>query len=195
MHSTARSLSPVRYLGAFALPLALLLSACGSGSEPPSAPPAAEPQAASAEQAPAQQPPGPAAEFIEGARSVLGKLQNDADPAALSESADRLMRLGASMVPAYVQRHPHCADYLQATLAIMELWPQLELETIERDYHEDGALPATDNVAVCYHLKDLIVHPATVLALLAQPEVDFAAARREIEETLAHASVVEAALR
>lgn len=195
MHTPTRSLSPVRHWGVFGLPLALVLSACGGGTEPPAATAAPEPQAASAEQAPVQQPPGPAAEFIEGARSLLGKLQDDADPAALSESADRLMRLGAGMVPAYVERHPHCADYLQATLAIMELWPQLDLDTIEHDFHEDGALPATDNVAVCYHLKDLIVHPATVLALLARPEVDFAAARREIEETLAHASVVEAALR
>lgn len=195
MQATQRPLSPFRPLIILVLPLAFALSACSGGTEPTAALPAPEPQAASAEQAPVQQPPGPAAEFIEGARSLLGHLQEGADPAALSESADRLMRLGAGMVPAYVERHPHCADYLQATLAIMELWPQLDLETIEHDYHEDGALPATDNVAVCYHLKDLIVHPATVLALLAQPEVDFAAARREIEETLAHASVVEAALR
>ena len=62
------------------------------------------------------------------------------------------------------------------------------LEAIERDYHADGKLPPMKR-AVCYHAKDLLVHPAT-MAVIAKTQKDSPKTREmishELEEVLAH---------
>ena len=108
--------------------------------------------------------------------------------------AQNLLALAAGMVPAYAARKPHCANYLDATLKIRHAWPSLDLETIERDFHHDGALPASETTADCYHMKDLIVHPATTLKLLSLDVPALDQAGREIEEVIAHAGVVRSGL-
>ena len=62
-------------------------------------------------------------------------------------------------------------------------------EQIEHDYHEDGALPKMPR-SECYHMKDVVVHPATALALLAQPEPDREQVHNEIFEVVTHAMAV-----
>jgi hypothetical protein len=123
------------------------------------------------------------------ARGCVNAIRN----AALADAqacTRQLLELGAAMVPAYIARKPDCKAYLEATLKIRDIWSQLSPEVIERDYHHDGALPVSDATAVCYHMKDLIVHPATALKLLSLPEPDRLRAARELEEVVAHAGVV-----
>ena len=64
----------------------------------------------------------------------------------------------------------------------------LSLEDIEKDYHADGKLPPMKQ-AVCYHAKDLLVHPATVV-VIAKTQPDNKDTRKmlhaEIEEVLEH---------
>ena len=60
----------------------------------------------------------------------------------------------------------------------------MDLESLEKNYHQDEALPkAPDN---CYHVKDLLVHPAT-----AAISNDRKAIVHEIREVLAHLQLVK----
>lgn len=180
----------------FAVLSVLLVSLGGCGNaDAPSA--SAEPDVPEASQPEAAQPSEqtPLAIYQQEAAGVLAALEDPVDGEAAADAADRLMRQGADLVPAFVQRHPHCQPYLDAALVVVDGWQEMDLATIESDYHDDGALPEIENATVCYHLKDLFVHPATVLVILAGDDPDLGQARKEIQEVLAHASVVEASLR
>lgn len=113
---------------------------------------------------------------------------------ALGSRAEGLIDRAAEIVPAFVERHPHCAPYLEAALQVRERWPNLDAKTIERDYHHDGALPKIENAGFCYHMKDLVTHPATALVLLSQDPPDYLQAKAEIDEVIAHLGVVRGQL-
>lgn len=178
--------------------LGLLLAACSQQPaptatlEPADAPTASKPTPAPVTAAIA--PPN-ASEGATGYRArataLQAKLVPGADPALLQPEVEALMELGAALVPDFVARHPRCADYLDAALKVRTGWRTMDAETIERDYHHDGVLPKLDDAGVCYHMKDLVVHPATVLVLLSAPQPDFAQAQAEIAEVVEHVGFVE----
>ncbi|GIX32505.1 MAG: hypothetical protein KatS3mg125_0461 [Lysobacterales bacterium] len=114
-----------------------------------------------------------------------------APPTQLEERATELLRLASAIAPAFIEAQPACRAYLEAALTVKERWPLLGPESIERDFHQDGALPK-GAPALCYHMKDLIVHPATVLVLLAHGVQDVTVLRRELDEILAHVQAVRA---
>ncbi|MDW8478719.1 MAG: hypothetical protein RML12_01035 [Xanthomonadales bacterium] len=114
-------------------------------------------------------------------------------PTAAGAGARELLGLAAEIAPAFSAAEPQCRDYLEAALTVRERWPLLGPDSIEADYHRDGRLPK-GAPALCYHMKDLIVHPATVLVLLAHPPADPAALRRELDEIGAHLKAVRALL-
>ncbi|MEG3191645.1 hypothetical protein [Lysobacter sp. D1-1-M9] len=192
-------------MGLLAAACVAVLGACDSRTpEPPrstttpavaeeagvAAPAAPVPAAASEPAA----PPSPAAaqldEYAEKARELSTAIASRADTSQLQAQTEALLDLAGEISPAYSTRHPHCVEYLEAALAVRDTWSDLDHETIERDYHHDGALPKPDNVGVCYHMKDLIVHPATVLVLLSQPQPDYEQSKREIDEVIAHLGAV-----
>lgn len=176
------------------LGIALVLTGCDRQAEPTAAADPAAPQVAPAD-ATRESTQAVLDPYRQQADRVLAALQEGSDHREAAALTEDLMRQGADLVPEFVRRHPHCQPYLEAALVVVEGWPDMDLDTIEADYHEDGALPRIENAAVCYHLKDLFVHPATVLVILADDEPDLAQARHEIQEVLAHATVVEASLR
>jgi hypothetical protein len=143
-------------------------------------------------------PGSPAAELLDQYQREAGDLAAaiaaGAETDRLRSQAEGLIERAAEIVPAFVEVHPHCTPYLEAALAVRERWPQLDHDAIERDYHHDGALPKIDNAGFCYHMKDLITHPATVLVLLSQAEPDHAHAKAEIDEVIAHMGVVRGQL-
>ena len=64
----------------------------------------------------------------------------------------------------------------------------ISVDEIERDYHADGKLPPVKDAA-CYHAKDLLVHPATVVVLATNQTHDQKTKEQmhhEIEEVLEH---------
>ncbi|TDK27375.1 hypothetical protein E2F46_04085 [Luteimonas aestuarii] len=128
--------------------------------------------------------------YVARATALRDALSPGADVATLRHDAEALMELGATLVPAFVERHPHCEGYLAAALQVRGTWPSLDLATIERDYHHDGVLPQVADSGVCYHMKDLVTHPATVLVLLKDARPDHAKARHEIDEVIEHAGFV-----
>lgn len=173
---------------------ATLLVACGSDrAEPVSqAPGASAPSEAGSPHTRTWSGAGLAAldAYERTARELAAGIEARRDVDILVATGEVLMAEGMILVPEFTSRHPHCAAYLEAASAVRKTWRELDHDTIERDYHEDGALQRPDNAAACYHMKDLVVHPATALVLLTQDEPDFEAAKREIDEVLAHMVVV-----
>jgi hypothetical protein len=170
--------------------LALGLHGCDRQATPP----AAEAAAAWTTAAPAL--PAEALRALERyelqAREYLVALDEGEAIAELDAHADELVATSAEVLPAFLELKPHCRAYLETALALRERWQDLDAAAIEAGYHKDGALPAVDDAAACYHMKDLIVHPITARALLREAPDQSAPARREIEEVLAHIGVVRA---
>lgn len=172
-----------RNLGA-SLALALALGACTEAGQPL-----------------AEAAPAPVAVFsadvlakIDEYQVLAGQVSTDLAADGTSDHAqpklERLMVLAEDITPAFIARHPNCKAYLEASLRIRGQWATLDPDAIERDYHDDEALPKEGTSPACYHMKDLIVHPATAAALLSAESPELAKAKREIDEVLAHVGVV-----
>lgn len=130
------------------------------------------------------------AEYERVAREFLNQAEANAAVPELQPLAQRMLELGIEVVPDYVGAVPDCKAYLEEAAKIESRWSELDPEVIERDYHQDGALPPMPQNVDCYHMKDVVVHPATALALLAQPVVDWEQVRLEISEVVSHAIAV-----
>lgn len=121
------------------------------------------------------------------------KVENKGTFSDIKIKAENLTRLSTKLLPAFVAKQPVCKDYIQAAIDASETMLNISLEKIESDYHADGKLPPMKQ-AVCYHAKDLLVHPATV-AVIAGTLPDNAKTREqlhhEIEEVLEHFNEVK----
>jgi len=173
----------------------LLLTACGSDPAPTPAEPA--PQAETTPDATPAPEPEPAAASSEdaykaAAQELVAALDGDADATKVGELAEALTELGLGLVEELKAEHPVCGPYLAALVAAAPTMTDLSIEEIEADYHADGKLPELPD-KVCYHGKDLVVHPATVSVMAKNGLGDRAAAKAEITEVLAHLDEVDGA--
>lgn len=96
------------------------------------------------------------------------KLLNDLDSKEsnaknINDQAKELLNLSEDVIASAQFRLPQCAEYLTKTLALKNQLDDMSHDTLEKDYHHDGALPKAPSE--CYHTKDLFVHPATVIIL------------------------------
>ncbi len=112
-----------------------------------------------------------------------------------AQSTD-LVNIAKSLLPQYVDKFPQCQTYLDAVVMAADDMLNLSVERIEADYHADGKLPKMTDVK-CYHAKDLLVHPAT-LVVMAKTQQDNEAQREsmshEIIEVLVHFDQVAASI-
>ena len=103
-----------------------------------------------------------------------------------------LLSLSEVVIESAQFRLPQCNEYLTKTLAIKTSLEEISHETLEKDYHHDGALPKAPGE--CYHTKDLFIHPATVYVLVRDdPSLQDAtksSINAEITEVLAHTELV-----
>lgn len=110
----------------------------------------------------------------------------------ISKQAKELLSLSQSVIKSTQFRLPQCNEYLTKTLALKNSLGEIAHETLEKDYHHDGALPKAP--AECYHTKDLFVHPATVIVLTRDDptlsQQTKASINTEMTEVLAHTEVV-----
>ena len=95
---------------------------------------------------------------------LIALLKNDAPPKAILEQSESLKVLALQLVATVRTQQPTCEKYFDAVKEASANLSNLTLEAIERDYHDGAALPKNSD-AVCYHGKDLVVHPATVSVL------------------------------
>ena len=110
----------------------------------------------------------------------------------IENQARKLMSLSEVVIDSARFRLPQCDEYLAKSIALKNELNSISHESLEQDYHHDGALPSAPNE--CYHAKDLFVHPATVVVLLRDdPSLQAktrASITAEIMEVLAHTEYV-----
>ena len=110
----------------------------------------------------------------------------------IQNKAKDLLSLSEVVIESAQFRLPQCNEYLIKTLAIKTSLEEISHETLEKDYHHDGALPKAPGE--CYHTKDLFIHPATVYVLVRDdPSLQDAtksSINAEITEVLAHTELV-----
>ena len=136
------------------------------------------------------------ASYIENNKQLIQAAQQGVAYNEISTGAQALVEASKPILTAYINKHQQCKDYLSKVLDDADLMLSLDSETIERDYHDDGALP--DAEFTCYHAKDLLVHPATVVVLTAnQPDNKQTRDQiiHELEEVAAHVIVAEKLLK
>ena len=110
----------------------------------------------------------------------------------IQNKAIDLLSLSEVVIESAQFRLPQCNEYLTKTLLIKTSLEEISHETLEKDYHHDGALPKAPGE--CYHTKDLFIHPATVYVLVRDdPSLQDAtksSINAEITEVLAHTELV-----
>ncbi|ESP95208.1 MULTISPECIES: hypothetical protein [Pseudoalteromonas] len=130
------------------------------------------------------------------ATSLLANIREQKSAAALEQESAELVATSRDVLANFVTKYPQCKDYLDALDKAADVIPTLPLEEIESGYHEDGKLPKYSD-PVCYHAKDLLVHPATVQAIAKlgfTEKTHYQDAELEIVEVIAHFDQVERAL-
>ncbi len=165
------------------LPLALagVLTACSSADSAPSTSPVTAPHH-----------PG-IVSYEAHAKTLVADLSGNIVPADAESRLDGLIADGVALVPELARSAPHCEAYWKAAARVRREWRAMDFEAIERGYHDDAALPPiVGNATACYHLKDMIVHPAIAQVLLSEQPARIAKAKRELEEVLAHVAAVGA---
>ena len=135
--------------------------------------------------------------YKQQAESLLVDIRANASSQKLAKGSQQLVATSRQLLAEFTTKYPACDTYLSALDEAADLIPTLPLEEIESGYHKDGKLPSFDE-PVCYHAKDLLVHPATVQAMATQGmkfESAYEDAELEIVEVIAHFDQVEKALR
>jgi len=133
------------------------------------------------------------ADYEIAAKKLLTNLKNETSKAEeISDQAKELLLLSEDVIASARFRLPQCDEYLTKTMTLKDSLKTISHESLERDYHHDGALPKAP--AECYHTKDLFVHPATVVVLTRDdPSLNDAtksSINAEILEVLGHTELV-----
>lgn len=125
---------------------------------------------------------------------LTGLLRESEDVAAVEASTRRLIATAVRIVRGHLAVREDCPDYLNASLKVVDRMETIGEEAIENDFHKDGALPPGS--PHCYHVKDLLVHPATVIVLLREGGLEERRQDmlREIMENRAHLGAVRISL-
>ena len=132
------------------------------------------------------------AEYEIAGKKLLDGLEKNAGKSEIDQQANALLASGEKIMDWGRFRLAQCDAYLEKSLELKAKLGEISQDTLERDYHHDGALPKAP--PECYHIKDTFVHPATVLVLTrndpALGEETVAGIRMEILEVLGHTEVV-----
>jgi hypothetical protein len=128
------------------------------------------------------------------AQALFQAIEAQSPGPQIAQRADELIALSRVIAAGFVQAQPTCSEYLGAVLGALDQLDRLSSEQLEHDYHQDDALPSAP--ALCYHAKDLVVHPASVRALLREGDDAERRAQmgREIQEVLGHIQAVRSQL-
>ena len=132
--------------------------------------------------------------YLEQANGLVSAIKGNQSAESIAKLGSILTQTGVGLAPAVLVRFPQCKPYLDAVVAASGTMHTLPLKEIDSGYHEDGKLPKNTQ-GECYHAKDLVVHPATVVALANSGLADRAAAENEIAEVLTHLGQLRASLK
>ena len=126
------------------------------------------------------------AEYKTIAHTIISETRKGADAQKIATLGQQLIKKAQPILHAIRRKNPVCRKVLDVILNKSQKMTQLDLPSIERDYHQGEALPESDED--CYEAKELIVHPATVV-VIAKRQYNASGRQQivdEIEEVLAH---------
>ena len=91
--------------------------------------------------------------------------------------------------------HSQCGDYLAPIVSVATNLTSMAAMDIESMYLDEAALPEFDD-PLCYHIKELVVHPAFIEAQLASPAGrDYKALTVQVREMQEHLALLHPSLR
>ena len=108
--------------------------------------------------------PDTVSQYTDLLASLQKTIQNKATPTQIEKDAKKLTTLGEMLVRQYLKKYKECDPYLTALVSAKPALSDLSLEEIEVGYHAGDKLPKMKSEK-CYHVKDLLVHPATVVIM------------------------------
>ena len=129
---------------------------------------------------------------IASKKLIAGLDGQNASSENITSQAAELLNLSEDVISSAQFRLPQCKEYLEKTLVLKDQLQTISHDSLEKDFHHDGALPKAP--VECYHTKDLFVHPATVIVLTRDDpslnDVTKQSITAEITEVLAHTELV-----
>lgn len=130
------------------------------------------------------------------AKKLLASIRARKASAAIVIEAQMLVANSRTLLSEFTLKYPQCREYLTALDKMADVIVTLPPQEIESGYQSGGKLPKFDD-PICYHAKNLLVHPAKVqaIALLGMnDEPAYQGAEMEVVETIAHLEQVKQAL-
>ncbi|QTL37014.1 hypothetical protein [Pseudoalteromonas viridis] len=131
------------------------------------------------------------------ASDLLTNIRIQTPAEAIAQQAEGLMHEAGPVLAHFNQAYPQCGAYLDAVLGAVQMLPTLTLQQLEQDYHDAQALPTLAD-PVCYHPKELLVHPAKVAVMAKAGLSDDEAyldAELDLVELMAHVEQVRLAFK
>tara|TARA_B110001452_G_scaffold187312_1_gene157716 strand:+ start:895 stop:1380 length:486 start_codon:yes stop_codon:yes gene_type:complete len=122
---------------------------------------------------------------------------NTASYKEVGAASSKLVDIAKQFLPAFSLKNPVCKEYVDAVMKAADTMQKISLEEIEADYHHDGKLPKVADGS-CYHAKDLLVHPATVVVMaskLKDTKANRESMAAELYEVIAHLGAVKQAVK
>ena len=125
-------------------------------------------------------------EYKQTAQNIIQKAKAGGDSQELASLGWQLINKAKPILDRIRKKNPACRNILDIILERSQEMTQLDLASIERNYHQGAALPKSDEN--CYEAKELIVHPATVIVLATRHDNPAGKQKivEELEEVLAH---------
>ena len=130
---------------------------------------------------------GVKAQYHSASKELLYKIDNSNDRDVISKAAKNVADLATPVLEQLVAKNQKCAEIANFIQNKKVSMYNLKPSQLETDYHDGGALPSFPDE--CHDLKELIVHPATVVSLAKYaPDLKKAKAQMkdEIEEVILH---------
>lgn len=94
-----------------------------------------------------------------------------ADAQKIEAQSRVLVEKGNVLLTRFAEVQKDCAPILKQVVADSEKMQGLDVEKIEKLYHQGEALPKSDK-DFCYEAKEFVVHPATVTVLAKTQKLD-----------------------
>ncbi len=120
------------------------------------------------------------------ANKVIEEATKNTPSDNIAKMGMNLIEMAKPIISNFQKDHPDCEPLLKETLKKSIHMTKLDLQSIEKNYHDGEALPKSPEH--CYEAKELIVHPATVV-IIAKKQYNQSGREKivdEIEEVIAH---------
>ena len=125
-------------------------------------------------------------EYQVAASQLLDSIEKKKDSKTIRVQALKTIELAVPVLSSYGQKHPNCEVLTNFIIKKKGEMVKLTPAQLEDMYHEGNALPKYDEE--CHDIKELVVHPATVVSLLngKLTKESYEQMFDEIEEVLGH---------